>query len=137
MPRVTGFYKKNGKTRPITSKGSGGKKVKSTSKGNNSLRWTDEDQRRADAISPEKNIIYRWRNADEILQLHQGQAVGELEEGKHFTTLAYSDLADTFVPTIVKWNHGAVDDFTNRERSQRNQVKALKKHPPRKSKLVR
>jgi hypothetical protein len=48
-----------------------------------------------------------------------------VEEGVHYTTLAYTDWGDTFVPTVVKWNHGAVDSFTDPAKSMENQRKAL------------
>ncbi|MFH2109627.1 MAG: hypothetical protein ABIJ47_00040 [Candidatus Bathyarchaeota archaeon] len=48
-----------------------------------------------------------------------------VEEGKHYETLAYTDWGDTFVPTVVKWNHGAVDSFTDPAKSRENQRQAL------------
>ena len=56
---------------------------------------------------------------------HPQQLRRPVEEGRHYTTLAYTDWADSFVPTVVKWNHGAVDDFSDRARSMENQAKAV------------
>lgn len=51
-----------------------------------------------------------------------------LKEGRDFTVLAYSDYADTLVPTIVKWNNGEVDNFTNREESISNRRETINKN---------
>jgi len=48
-----------------------------------------------------------------------------VEEGRHYKVLAYTDWADTFVPTVVQWNHGEVDSFTDPARSRVNQQKAV------------
>lgn len=48
-----------------------------------------------------------------------------VEEGKHYETLAYTDWGDTFVPTVIKWNHGAVDSFSDLRKSRENQRKAI------------
>lgn len=49
----------------------------------------------------------------------------DLEEGTHYTVLAYTDWADMFVPTIVKWNHGPVDDLTDPATSKQHKKQAL------------
>jgi hypothetical protein len=41
-----------------------------------------------------------------------------LKEGEHYEVLAYSLWADTFVPTIVKWKTGEVDDFSDEKRTR-------------------
>jgi len=41
-----------------------------------------------------------------------------LEEGKDYEVLAYSDWADTFVPTVVKWRTGEVDDFSDEKKTR-------------------
>lgn len=46
-------------------------------------------------------------------------------EGVHYKVLAYTDWADVFIPTIIKWNFGAVDDFDDKEKSFKNRKKAL------------
>ena len=56
---------------------------------------------------------------------HPQQRTKPVTEGVHYTTIAYSDWADSFIPTIVRWSHGAVDDFSDREQSARNQALAL------------
>ncbi|MFH2109894.1 MAG: hypothetical protein ABIJ47_01395 [Candidatus Bathyarchaeota archaeon] len=48
-----------------------------------------------------------------------------VEEDKHYTVLAYTDWADTFVPTVIKWSHGEVDDFTNPGKSLLNRSRAI------------
>ena len=42
------------------------------------------------------------------------------EEGKDFSTLAFTDWADDFVPTVIKWEHGAVDSFDNKVKTLKN-----------------
>ena len=42
------------------------------------------------------------------------------EEGKDYTTLAFTDWADDFQPTLIKWANGVLDDFTLREASIHN-----------------
>ena len=56
---------------------------------------------------------------------HPQQAYRPVEEGKHYTVLAYTDWADSMIPTVIKWNHGETDDFTDHEKSLRNKAKAL------------
>jgi hypothetical protein len=53
----------------------------------------------------------------------------KMEEGKDYTTLAYSDWADMFIPTVIKWKNGKVDDFRDLDESLHNResVKKLKK----------
>lgn len=50
----------------------------------------------------------------------------DLEEGTHYTVLAYTDWADMFVPTIVKWRHGPTDDLTDPATSKQHKQAALK-----------
>ncbi|MFH2111232.1 MAG: hypothetical protein ABIJ47_08250 [Candidatus Bathyarchaeota archaeon] len=56
---------------------------------------------------------------------HPYHRIKPVGEGKHYETLAYTDWCDTFVPTVVKWNHGAVDSFTDPAKSRENQRQAL------------
>jgi len=69
---------------------------------------------------------------------HPQQVSKPAEEGKHYTVLAYTDWADQFIPTVIKWNHGEVDDLTNLAKSQENRDHALKlagaKAKPKKAK---
>jgi hypothetical protein len=44
----------------------------------------------------------------------------QVKEGVHYQVLAYSDWADQFIPTVVKWVHGTTDSFTNLEKSTRD-----------------
>lgn len=48
-----------------------------------------------------------------------------VEEGKHYKVLAYTDWADQFIPTVIKWSHGEIDDFTDPQKSRENLDKAL------------
>ena len=57
---------------------------------------------------------------------HPYHSTKPVEEGKHYTVLAYTDWADTFVPTVVKWNHGEVDDLTSPEKSLLNRSRAIR-----------
>lgn len=63
-----------------------------------------------------QEIVERCSLAREVLQ--------DVIEGEHYTVLAYTDFADTFVPTIVRWKNGAVDDFTNRFFSMMNKAES-------------
>lgn len=45
-------------------------------------------------------------------------------EGTHYEVLAHTTWADYFVPTIIKWAHGATDNFTDREKSLENRERA-------------
>ena len=56
---------------------------------------------------------------------HPQQASRPVEEGKHYTVLAYTDWADTLVPTVVKWSHGEVDSFTDPQKSLLNRSRAI------------
>ena len=58
---------------------------------------------------------------------HPQQASKPVEEGKHYTVLAYTDWADSLIPTVIRWNHGEVDSFEDPEKSRRNQAKAIEK----------
>lgn len=56
---------------------------------------------------------------------HPQQASKPVEEGRHYKVLAYTDWADSFIPTVIEWNHGEVDSFTDPEKSRQNQAKAI------------
>lgn len=51
-----------------------------------------------------------------------------LKESRDFTVLAYSDYADTLVPTIIKWNNGETDDFRSRGKSISNRRETINKN---------
>jgi len=73
-----------------------------------------------------KQVGGRVDTANRVLDLdHMGQPRGVVKEGEHYSVLAYTDWADTFVPTVIKWNHGAVDDLSDRKRSTVHLEKAL------------
>jgi hypothetical protein len=55
---------------------------------------------------------------------HPQQAEKPVEEGVHYEVLAYTDWADQFIPTVVKWSNGEVDDFTSVEKSVENMDQA-------------
>jgi hypothetical protein len=48
-----------------------------------------------------------------------------VDEGVHYTCLAYTDWADTFVATVVKWKNGKVDSFDNLEESIKNAQESI------------
>jgi len=56
---------------------------------------------------------------------HPQQREKPVEEGNHYTVLAYTDWADQFIPTVIKWNHGEIDNFTDRRLSVENRLKAI------------
>jgi len=64
-------------------------------------------------------------NVSEDVLGHPFSARKPVKEGVHYEVLAYTDWADTFVPTMVRWNHGALDDFRNPAQSRLNQRRAL------------
>lgn len=49
----------------------------------------------------------------------------DLEEGTHYTVLAYTDWADIFVPTVIKWRHGPTDDLTDHATAKQHKQEAL------------
>jgi len=55
---------------------------------------------------------------------HPLQRTLPVEEGNHYTVLAYTDWGDLFIPTIVKWNDGTVDNFSNITKSRANRKKS-------------
>jgi len=69
------------------------------------------------------NISERVSTSYDIVG-HPQQASKPVEEGRHYKVLAYTDWADSLIPTVIKWNHGEVDNFTNPEKSRQNQAKA-------------
>lgn len=56
---------------------------------------------------------------------HPQQRPRPVEEGTHYEVLAYTDWADSLIPTVIEWCNGEVDDFTDPEKSRQNQAKAL------------
>jgi len=44
----------------------------------------------------------------------------DLEEGEHYTVIAYTDWADVFVPTLIRWDNGTVDNLSDRQESIEN-----------------
>jgi len=55
---------------------------------------------------------------------HPQQVSRPAEEGKHYTVLAYTDWADQFIPTVIQWNHGEVDDLSDMAKSRKNLEKS-------------
>lgn len=49
-----------------------------------------------------------------------------VQEGEHYTVVAYTDYLDMFVPTVVQWNHGELDMFTDVDESRENKERALR-----------
>lgn len=60
------------------------------------------------------------------LGLHPLQQDTALEEGTHYDVLAYTDWADLFVPTIIKWRHGPTDNLTDLQTSAQHKQQALR-----------
>ncbi|MFH2111684.1 MAG: hypothetical protein ABIJ47_10555 [Candidatus Bathyarchaeota archaeon] len=100
------------RSRPRRDTGSG---VSSPSRGRTETKW--------DAVGKRIDVSY------DVIG-HPQQRDKPVEEGKHYKTLAYTDWADTFVPTVIQWNHGAVDSFTDPAKSRENQRKALQHAKP-------
>ena len=98
------------RSRPRREKGSG---VSSPSRSRTETKWDE-----VDAVGKRIDVSY------DVLG-HPYHRVKPVEEAKHYETLAYTDWGDTFVPTVIKWNHGEVDSFTDLRKSRENQAKAL------------
>ena len=94
------------RTRSRRDKGGGGASLPSRSQSN---PW--------EGVSKRVDVSY------EVLGHPQSTSKGA-DEGKHYTVLAYTDWADQFIPTMVKWNHGEVDDLTNLAKSRMNREKS-------------
>ena len=60
-----------------------------------------------------------------VLGHPQSATLPRAQEGTHYEVLAYTDWADSFIPTVIKWNHGEVDDLTDKSLSMKNREKAL------------
>lgn len=41
-------------------------------------------------------------------------------EGEHYEVVAFTDWGDYLIPTIVEWENGETDQFTDLEQSQAN-----------------
>jgi len=54
------------------------------------------------------------------------QALLGMKEGVDYNVLAYTDWADMFIPTIVKWSDGSVDDFSSPAKSMANRKSVIK-----------
>ena len=78
---------------------------------------------RASKTDPWKEVGKRVDVSIDVLG-HPQQPSRPAEEGKHYSVLAYTDWADQFIPTTVKWNHGEVDDLTNLAKSRMNLEKS-------------
>lgn len=81
------------------------------------------------------NTATRVRNANDVLGHQQYRAGPDewtekhsdklpVEEGVHFTTLAYTDWGDLLIPTVVEWAHGELDTFNDKSESLKNREKA-------------
>jgi len=44
--------------------------------------------------------------------------------------IAYTDWADTFIPTVIKWSDGTIDNFSNLGKSLLNRKKAVQHAKP-------
>ena len=49
----------------------------------------------------------------------------DLEEGIHCEVLAYTDWADLFIPTVVRWANGEIDRFTDPAVTMRNKRESI------------
>jgi len=59
-----------------------------------------------------------------------------MREGVDYDVLAYSVWADMFIPTIVKWSNGEVDDFTSATRSMANRRDVIENNFKKRKKLT-
>lgn len=57
--------------------------------------------------------------------LHPHLGPHDINEGEHYSVVTYTDWADYFVPTAVRWVHtDEVDDLTDPELSRENKREA-------------
>jgi predicted RNA-binding Zn-ribbon protein involved in translation (DUF1610 family) len=94
------------RSRPKRNKGAGGVSLPSRSKAD---PWI--------GVGKRVDVSY------EVLG-HPQQVSRPAEEGKHYTVLAYTDWADQFIPTVIQWNHGEVDDLSDMAKSKKNLEKS-------------
>ena len=59
-----------------------------------------------------------------------------MKENVDYDVLAYSDWADMFVPTIIKWSNGKVDDFTSTTKSMANRRDVIENNFKKRKKLT-
>lgn len=97
------------RSRPKRSKGSRGASLPSRSR-------TQTD--------PWAGVGKRVNTSYEVLG-HPQSTYKPADEGVHYKVLAYTDWADQFIPTMIQWNHGEVDDLTDKDRSEMNRLKAV------------
>jgi len=58
-----------------------------------------------------------------------GAVLQGLTEGEDYKVLAYTDWADLFIPTTVKWGNGNVDSFTDLGASLNNRHESIGLRP--------
>ena len=65
-------------------------------------------------------------------RIHNAKAAGmhpmmasDVSEGKHYEVLAYTDWADLFIPTVVKWANGEIDRFNDPAVTRNNRRESL------------
>ncbi|QCC48113.1 hypothetical protein [Halobellus limi] len=49
----------------------------------------------------------------------------DIEEGVHYDVLAYTDWADLFIPTVVRWVNGETDMFKDPAVTERNKRQSI------------
>ncbi|RCU47905.1 hypothetical protein DU504_11745 [Haloplanus salinus] len=49
----------------------------------------------------------------------------DVSEGEHYEVLAYTDWADLFIPTVVKWANGEIDRFNDPAVTRNNRRESL------------
>ena len=75
--------------------------------------------------NPWEGVGNRVRTSYEVLG-HPQSTIKPAREGVHYKVLAYTDWGDQFIPTVIQWNHGEVDDLTDLGKSRKNLEKARK-----------
>jgi hypothetical protein len=77
-----------------------------------------------DTTTAEVSIAGRVRTAQDN-GMHPVQE-SEVEEGRHYEVLSYTDWADLFIPTRVRWANGETDDFTDPAVSDTNRRESIR-----------
>lgn len=92
---------------------------------------TESDTDTADRVSVSKRILghahtITWANSD-MDGADTAAAKLPVQEGTHYEVLASTLWGDYHVPTVIKWNHGEVDDLADYQQSYCWRARAKRK----------
>lgn len=101
----------------------GGKPVRSYTRGSGTRR------------SRPSKTVSSGRSLGDRVDVFETACLG-MREGVDYDVLAYSVWADMFIPTIVKWSNGEVDNFTSATRSMANRRDVIENNFKKRKKLT-